>query len=160
LKFNFLVSLSPNELLSTFVSFLVLACTFIFFVLGFVIFYQYITFLNHPLFAHRNNFKNLLRYRDFLIKRVIFLKKVYHSVVQPSKSFLGDLNKNPEQFKYISEQVCTRDKAIEILKELIVLEEKLKGEKPFSKSDFPKIQKLAFSSEFDRLIQLFTIKKK
>jgi hypothetical protein len=160
MKFNFLVSFSIDNLLSSFVSFFVLACTFVFFILGFSALFQYITFLNHPLFPYKKNFKHLIRYREFLLKRVVFLKKIYHSVVQPSKSFLGDLNKNTEQFKYISEQVCSREEAIEILKELIILENKLKGEKPFIKSDFPKIQKLAFSSEYDRLIKLFTIKKK
>lgn len=109
-------------------------------------------------FPHSKNMNDLLTQKAKLLQRIIVLKKIYHSVITPSESFLGNLEKNKRQLAFVSKKIGSREHAKKQYKNLIRLENKLQGDKPMLKSDSYALFHLAFFHEYNQLIKLFSLK--
>ena len=81
-------------------------------------------------------------------------------MIVPSKSFLGNLEKNKNQLKFVSKAIGSKEHSIVQFKKLTLLEDKLQGDKPLLKSDTHFLYTVAFLYEYEKLIKLFTIKNK
>ena len=158
-KLNFYTSIEQtNNFVLIYLSYFFLSCTFYLIYLFFRIIINYIQHTNGFFYPYGDNFKILLTQREELLNRIHFLKQIYFSVIAPSKSFLGNLEKNKNQFRFISKAIGNKEHSVEHFKNLTLLENKLKGDKPLLKNDAHTLYTVAFLHEYERLIKLFTIK--